>query len=206
MFVSAADAVIVLLKEFGYPDESEGVCHGLARLAQRAHRLAQFQRYIERMKIIHTAPCIKALITEIRQVQCRKKYSRFSPMTPREDILLTIPPFLDYLTLYQSPEKYEDFFCGMVFRQDNVDEISALLGEAKEDEPSEIVCIATKKTDKKSHIFFLELLIKLVSVRGVVFRILVSSFDHTAFVILEEGSFFLAHSTALLQKIPSGTD
>jgi ankyrin repeat protein len=98
--------VIELMKELNYPACDEGVCQGLALMAERARRLGQYTQFKERMDYLALLEkgTLKSLIN-----QARERAKAKEKLTPQETILLTIEPFFFQLWTHFEPRSMQKF-------------------------------------------------------------------------------------------------
>lgn len=106
-------SITELMKELNYPTNEEGVCSGIAHMAERARRSGNYDKFQERMVYLLKldANQLEPLISAAKKhsVLLREKPSITKPLTKDEEILLTIDAFFFQVWMHQTPSAIQNF-------------------------------------------------------------------------------------------------
>ncbi|QLZ68914.1 hypothetical protein FOLKNPGA_01694 [Legionella sp. PC1000] len=118
--------IIDLMKELEYPTNEEGVCLGLAVMAERARHCGQYEQFKERMEYLEglNNGTLKSLLCDAKETAKRNEV-----LTQEEKILLSIEPFFFQIWCYFKPRAVQKFFqiSGPHFKQDDIPRVEKLI-------------------------------------------------------------------------------
>lgn len=105
-------SITTLMKELGYPADDEGVCEGIALMAERARALGKYNEFAARMDYLKSLNPgqLKALVDSAKahDKSFRKEETNI-PLTPQEEILLTVDSFFFQVWMCFKPNQSQVF-------------------------------------------------------------------------------------------------
>ncbi len=149
-------SIIALMKELKYPTNEEGVCHGLALMAERARRAGEYHKFKSRIKFLNRLPegRLAGLIAEAKAREAAIREAErlgIAPppdtRTPREkkdhENALTTEAFFFQVWAHFQPSAMQTFLDteGSTFTQLDTHQVEMLMYDAPENVPQPVLSL-----------------------------------------------------------------
>ncbi|WP_298624385.1 hypothetical protein [uncultured Legionella sp.] len=111
--------IIDLMKELNYPTNDDGVCRGLALMAQRACWSGQFEQFQKRMNYLSTLQPnqLHVLLDMAKQHDKDLRDNKTTiPLSQNEQILLTVDAFFFQIWAHFNPRETQKSLGSVIFR------------------------------------------------------------------------------------------
>ncbi|TNF68640.1 MAG: hypothetical protein EP298_05860 [Gammaproteobacteria bacterium] len=91
--------IIPAMKALGYHPDDDGVCYGISHMGTQALLRGDFATFQKRMKLIHSLTKTE-LLNKIVKAETKRFLKQ--PLSKKDNLLLSIKPFFDGISVYQN--------------------------------------------------------------------------------------------------------